>query len=227
MIAVQGPNARAKTAPLLPAGARACGCSGSRRSVAAEFGSWFVARTGYTGEDGFEIMLPAGRPPPRGPRCALRARGPRDSVRATRLRLEAGLSLYGNDLDEDHDPLSSGIAWTVAFEPAARQFIGRAALEASRAAPQFELVGLVLEDRGVLRSHQRVTGSAVRRRRDHERQLFADAEPLDRARARARRRARVEVAVDIRGKPLAARVVKPPFVRHGKIPNIHVNQTGE
>jgi aminomethyltransferase len=66
------------------------------------------------------------------------------------------LSLYGNDLDEDYDPLASGLAWTVAFEPAARQFIGRAALEVSRAAPRCEIIGLVLEDRGVLRSHQPV-----------------------------------------------------------------------
>lgn len=213
MIAVQGPNARAKTATLLPAGA--CDALlGLAPFVAAEFGSWFVARSGYTGEDGFEIALPAGEAAAAW--AALRAAGARPAGLGARdtLRLEAGLSLYGNDLDEDHDPLSSGIAWTVAFEPAARQFIGRAALEASRAAPQFELVGLLLEDRGVLRSHQRVTSSAGA----GEITSGSFSPTLNRSIALARvpAGARGSVTVDVRGKPLAASIVKPPFVRHGK-----------
>ena len=78
-----------------------------------------------------------------------------------------------------------------------------------------KLVGLVLEDRGVLRSHQKVVVARCRRRRAHQRHVLADARALDRLRARAGRDRR-RVQVDIRGKLLPARVVKYPFVRNGK-----------
>src|SRR5262249_50235287 len=150
------PDARSKFAKLLsPSGAQAALALG--QFVGREIEGWFIARTGYTGEDGFEVMLPA-----------------QDAVRVWRdlnalgvaacglgardtLRLEAGMNLYGNDMDVTRNPLESGLAWTVAFEPAARDFIGRKALERIKAqgnTPQ--LVGLLLEDRGVLRSHQKV-----------------------------------------------------------------------
>ncbi len=213
MLAVQGPNARAKTAAIMPDAARNAVLA-LAPFVAAEFGSWFVARTGYTGEDGFEIALPAAEAA--AVWGALRAAGVRPAGLGARdtLRLEAGLSLYGNDLDEDHDPLASGVAWTVAFEPAARQFIGRAALEASRAAPRFELVGLLLEDRGVLRSHQHVTTAAG----PGEVTSGSFSPTLNRSIALARVPAgtRGTVTVEIRGKALAAQVLKPPFVRRGK-----------
>ena len=124
------------------------------------------------------------------------------------------MSLYGNDLDEAHDPLASGLAWTVAFEPASRDFIGRAALERACAAPQAELVGLLLEERGVLRSHQPViTAQGV-----GEITSGTFSPTLNRSIALARVPAGTvgPVQVEIRGKLLAARIVKPPFVRHGK-----------
>ena len=106
----------------------------SKSSSAASSGDWFVARTGYTGEDGFEIMLPAGEAPAvwrtlneRGVKSA--GLGARDT-----LRLEAAMNLYGNDMDESQNPLESGLAWTVSFENPARDFIGRKALEALKAA---------------------------------------------------------------------------------------------
>ena len=182
-----------------------------------EIGDWFIARTGYTGEDGFEIMLPAAsRPRDAGARlnalgvvsCGL---GARDT-----LRLEAGMNLYGNDMDESTHPFESGLGWTVALEPAERRFIGREALEQVTAAGSArQLVGLVLEERGVLRSHQKVIvpGGGGR---DHERHFFTDARTLDRLCARAERPPSQRVQVDIRGKLLAARTVKPPFVRFGK-----------
>jgi len=213
MLAVQGPNARAKTASLLPAPQRDAVLA-LGPFVAAEFGTWFLARTGYTGEDGFEIALPAGDAA--AVWTALRAAGVRPAGLGARdtLRLEAGLSLYGNDLDEKHDPLSSGVAWTVAFEPAERQFIGRGALERVRAAPRFELVGLLLEDRGVLRSHQPVMTALG----PGEITSGTFSPTLNRSIALARVPAGAQgvVQVEIRGKLLAARVVKPPFVRHGK-----------
>ena len=175
-----------------------------------------MARTGYTGEDGFEIMLPAGEAERvwqelnrRGvASCGL---GARDT-----LRLEAGMNLYGNDMDESTHPLESGLAWTVAFEPASRKFIGREALEAIKGeGSRRRMVGLLLEDRGVLRGHQKVltadggTGEVT---------SGTFSPTLERSIALARVPANTgqSVQVDIRGKLLNARVVKPPFVRHGQ-----------
>src|SRR6202051_4989440 len=159
MIAIQGPNAREKTLPLLAGGQR-----GSARELppfcAAAFDSWFVARTGYTGEDGFEVMLPADEAAKTW--NALRAQGIQPAGLGARdtLRLEAGMNLYGHDLDDAHHPLDSGLAWTVAFEPGARDFIGRQALQNLRGPPSDQLVGLMLEERGVLRRDQEVVASA-------------------------------------------------------------------
>jgi len=213
MLAVQGPEARAKTAALLPAETAARALALPVFS-AAEIGGWFVARTGYTGEDGFEIAMPAAEATTVW--AALRAADVRPAGLGARdtLRLEAGLCLYGNDLDEAHDPLESGLAWTVAFDPPDRQFIGRAALERPRAAARAELVGLLLEDRGILRGHQVV--STDRGAGEITSGGFAPTLNRSIALARLPRGTGGEVRVDIRGKALAARVVKPPFVRHGK-----------
>ena len=213
MLAIQGPDARRKTMQLLPEGMRAAALA-LAPFMAAEFGDWFLARTGYTGEDGFEIAIPADTAA--AVWSALRAAEIRPAGLGARdtLRLEAGMSLYGNDLDEAHDPLASGLAWTVAFEPASRDFIGRAALERACAAPQAELVGLLLEERGVLRSHQPViTAQGV-----GEITSGTFSPTLNRSIALARVPAGTvgPVQVEIRGKLLAARIVKPPFVRHGK-----------
>jgi aminomethyltransferase len=181
-----------------------------------ELAPYFVARTGYTGEDGWEVMLPAVDAPKFWEdlkalgvaQCGL---GARDT-----LRLEAGMNLYGNDMDENLTPLESGLTWTVAFDPPERDFIGRSALEAQRSAgvPR-KLVGLVLEERGVLRSHQKVVvpGSG-----EGELTSGTFSPTLERSIGFARVPAATgnEVQVDIRGKLLPARVVKYPFVRNGK-----------
>jgi aminomethyltransferase len=215
MLAIQGPEGRAKAAELLaPADRDAAFALGV--FVGRELGSWFVARTGYTGEDGFEIMMPAADAVPAWRRlnsigvasCGL---GARDT-----LRLEAGMNLYGNDMDESIDPLESGLAWTVALEPPGRAFIGREALEAIRASgPRAKLIGLVLEDRGVLRSHQKVLVPGVG---EGEITSGTFSPTLERSIALARVPAATlaRVQVDIRGKLLNAKVVKPPFVRFGK-----------
>jgi aminomethyltransferase len=215
MLAVQGPKAREISAGLLtPEGAETA--LALQVFSGTEIGSWFVARTGYTGEDGFEIMLPAADAArvwrelnDRGvASCGL---GARDT-----LRLEAGMNLYGNDMDESKHPLESGLAWTVAFEPASRNFIGRKALEAIKAAgsPR-KLVGLVLEDRGVLRSHQKVVIPGVG---EGEITSGTFSPTLQRSIGFARVPAGTgsQVQVDIRGKLLNARVVRPPFVRNGQ-----------
>ncbi len=214
MIAVQGPQARDKAAALLPADVRAAALA-LAPFTAAPLGDLFVARTGYTGEDGWEIILPgaqavqfwralvaAGIRP-----CGL---GARDT-----LRLEAGMNLYGQDMDETTSPLESGLGWTVAWEPAEREFIGRAVLEAQRAAgPQRKMVGLLLEDRGVLRAHQRVVTAAG----DGEVTSGGFSPTLGRSIAFARVPAGAgeRLQVEVRGRLLEARVVRPPFVRNGK-----------
>ena len=218
MLAVQGPEARAKVVKLLsPVGAQAALALGN--FVGREIDNWFIARTGYTGEDGFEVMMPVGDAvrvwkelnAAGVASCGL---GARDT-----LRLEAGMNLYGNDMDETKNPLESGLEWTVAFEPAARDFIGRTVLDAirERGSPM-KLVGLLLEDRGVLRSHQKVIVPGVEGPTAGETTSGTFSPTLERSIAFARVPAATgnQVQVDIRGKLLNASVVKPPFVRFGK-----------
>jgi len=216
MLAVQGPEARAKFARLLPHAAAEKVLELEPFSGREIEGGWFVARTGYTGEDGFEVVLPAAdvvrvwrELNANGvASCGL---GARDT-----LRLEAGMHLYGNDMDETTNPLESGLAWTVAFDPPGRLFIGCRALELIRAKGESrKLVGLVLEDRGVLRSHQKIIVSGVG---EGETTSGTYSPTLERSIGLARVPIGTgdHVQVDIRGKLLNATVVKPPFVRFGK-----------
>jgi aminomethyltransferase len=216
MIAIQGPNARRKAAALL-APAQQVAALGLKPFFGAAFGSWFVARTGYTGEDGFEVMLPAGESADAWNRLRALEVEPAGLGARDTLRLEAGMNLYGNDMDEDHHPLECGLAWTVAFEPPERDFIGRQALERARRTPGSELVGLVLEERGVLRSHQKVfTAGADSLPGEVTSGTFSPTLNRSIALARVRSVTNPTVQVEIRGKLLAARIVRPPFVRHGK-----------
>jgi aminomethyltransferase len=217
ILAVQGPAAREKTVALLTPAHRDTALD-IRRFAAAAVDSWFVARTGYTGEDGFEIMLPGTEAAAAW--RALVAQGARPAGLGARdtLRLEAGMNLYGNDMDETRHPLESGLAWTVALEPEERNFIGREALARARASGADRLVGLVLEERGVLRSHQIVSAGAEGAARLGEITSGTFSPTLNRAIALARLapQSDTRVWVEIRGKQHAARVVKPPFVRNGK-----------
>ena len=215
MIAVQGPEARARVhAVLTDDQQRLAGELKPFVGVGAD--DLFIARTGYTGEDGYEIMLPgaqAGRLwadlVSQGVRpCGL---GARDS-----LRLEAGMNLYGADMDESVTPLDSGLAWTVAFTPQARAFIGRGALEAQRdAGSHGRFVGLVLQDRGVLRAHQPVTvdGAVVGETTSGG---FSPTLNTSIALARLAGGEAQSCQVEVRGRLLTCQIVAPPFVRHGK-----------
>jgi aminomethyltransferase len=215
MIAVQGPAARDKAAPLLPADLRAPALA-LKPFFAAENAQWFVGRTGYTGEDGFEIICPADASPAfwrslRDAGIAPCGLGARDT-----LRLEAGMNLYGQDMDEETSPLESGLGWTLAWDPAERDFIGREALERQRHAEDLRgFVGLLLTGRGVLRAHQSVLsgGNVV-----GEITSGGFAPTLERSIALARVAQDLgdDCEVEIRNKPVPARVVKPPFVRNGK-----------
>lgn len=217
MIAVQGPNARDKAHAALGAGIDAA--RALKPFVAADCGELFIARTGYTGEDGYEIMLPnerAGKV-----WDALLAAGVKPTGLGARdtLRLEAGMNLYGQDMDEDITPLEAGLTWTVAFDPAERNFIGRSVLDAQRAhGAKRKLVGLILEDRGVLRAHQRVVTAAG----DGETTSGSFSPTLGKSIALARipvdaKNALGETCqVEIRGKLLNAQITKYPFARNGK-----------
>ena len=212
MIAVQGPNARERFWTAFPTARAATVMLGIFQ--AADWDGWLVARTGYTGEDGFEITLPAadaaqvwqklleaGIKP-----CGL---GARDT-----LRLEAGMNLYGQDMDEGISPYEAGLKWTVDLKDAARDFIGKSALATRRLDAQF--VGLLLLDRGVLRAHQKV----ITPQGNGEITSGSFSPTLNQSIALARLPVGVaigsEVEVEIRDKRLKARVVKPSFVRNGK-----------
>ena len=216
ILAIQGPQAREKVAELL---------SASRAALIRELkpfegrfeGDWFIARTGYTGEDGLEIILPALQAPAFfndlvGAGIAPSGLGARDT-----LRLEAGMNLYGNDIDEAHSPLTSNLAWSIAWDPAERDFIGRKALEAEQARGiSLKLVGLVLEERGVLRAHQVVRVAEI-----GEGEITSGSFSPTLSKAIALARLPMATAdraeVEIRGKWYPVRVVKPTFVRHGRI----------
>jgi aminomethyltransferase len=211
MIAVQGPHARAKVWQVLPQVKAAT--EGLVAFQAADCGEYFVARTGYTGEDGFEIMLP--RDKAESLWNALHHAGVRPIGLGARdtLRLEAGMNLYGQDMDESVGPLESGLGWTVDLK-SPRDFIGKAALLARP--PARQLVGLVLLDRGVLRGHQKV----VTPHGPGEVTSGTFAPTLEKSIALARVPNGVQVGdtvqVEIRDKLLHAEVVKYPFARNGK-----------
>jgi aminomethyltransferase len=215
MLAVQGPNARTKVAGLLDERGRDTVLA-LKPFSAALVGSWFVARTGYTGEDGFEIVMPAGQAVEVWARLAEAGVRPCGLGARDTLRLEAGMNLYGTDMDETTTPLESGLAWTVAMQPVERDFIGRAALQAQldTGVPR-KLVGLVLEDRGVLRGHQRVLVEGVGEG-EVTGGTFSPTLGASIAFARVPADTGAACQVDIRGKLLNARVVQPPFVRNGK-----------
>ena len=215
MLAIQGPQARAKIAELVSA-SRAELIRQLKPFEGRQEGDWFIARTGYTGEDGLEIILPSQQAPSFfndlvGAGISPVGLGARDT-----LRLEAGMNLYGQDIDENVSPLAANMAWTIAWEPADRQFIGRGALEAERArGVTSKLVGLVLEERGVLRAHQVVRIAEIG---EGEITSGSFSPTLSKSIALAR----VPIAtteraeVEIRGKWYPVRVVRPTFVRHGR-----------
>jgi aminomethyltransferase len=211
ILAVQGPQALKKMLSIFPAK-----LNDLKPFHAMMLDQYFIARTGYTGEDGFEIIFPgkdaavfwqallAADIKP----CGL---GARDT-----LRLEAGLNLYGADMDDTITPLEANLAWTVAWEPTERDFIGRAALEKQlQGGYQKKLVGLVLEGQGVLRHHQKVIVKNIGTG-DITSGSFSPTLNRGIALARVPVETGQQCFVDIRGKWVPAQVIKPPFVRQGK-----------
>ena len=215
MIAVQGPNALQLIATAIPALALAAKelLVFHGRCVDTPFGEIMIARTGYTGEDGAELLIPidqtaniwsilvkAGAQPA--------GLGARDT-----LRLEAGMNLYGQDMTDQSNPLDVGLGWTI-DRTSNRDFNGRKAL--SQKQQEFVFLGLVLQDKGVLRAHQIVKTSEG----SGEITSGTFSPSLQKSIALAKLPLPTKVGdlvkVVIRDKELNALVVKPPFVRHGK-----------
>lgn len=213
MIAVQGPNAKAKAAELFSAAQKEA-VAGVKAFYGVQAEDLFIATTGYTGEAGYEIMVPnadaadywqklldAGVKP-----CGL---GARDT-----LRLEAGMNLYGLDMDETISPLAANMAWTITWQPQERDFVGRAALEQQKAQGTEKLVGLVMTDKGVLRAGQKVKvigGEGV-----ITSGTFSPTLGHSIAMARVPASVGETAEVEIRKKWVKVNVVKPSFVRNGK-----------
>jgi len=218
MIAVQGPNARARVIGLLHEVDRPRIEKLGRFAAAAAQGPHgmplFIARTGYTGEDGFEIIVPTEHAVALWQSLADAGVKPAGLGARDTLRLEAGMNLYGQDMDETVSPWEANLGWTIALDEG-RDFIGRKALEAQKAAgvPRV-MVGLVLDEKGVLRHGQKVLTA------NGEGEILSGSfsPTLDKAVAFARIPAGEpgEVRVDIRGREVPVRVVKYPFVRDGK-----------
>jgi aminomethyltransferase len=211
MIAVQGPNAKAKVWEVLPETRAAS--EGLKPFNSVQVGDYFVASTGYTGEDGFELTLPASRADALWQALADAGVKPIGLGARDTLRLEAGMNLYGQDMDESVSPLNAGLTWTIDLL-AERDFVGKAALQAQPQQQQF--LGLLLEDKGVLRAHQKV----VTAQGTGEITSGTFSPSLQRSIALARLPLGVAIGdtvkVEIRDKQLAASVVKPCFVRNGK-----------
>ena len=182
---------------------------------AIELGDWMLARTGYTGEAGLEIMLPNADAPALWSRLIAAGAAPAGLGARDTLRLEAGLKLHGQDMDEGTTPLEAGLARTVHWQPEERRFIGREALAKQAASgPRNQLFGLVLEGRGVLRSGQRVLtgqGEGV-----VTSGIFSPTLGYSIAFARLPSNVAGPAEVLIRGKRQGASLVRPPFVRRGQ-----------
>ena len=223
MIAVQGPTARDKVLGLLREDDRACigklGKFTAGDAHTLDGTPLFVARTGYTGEDGFEVVVPQDRAVALW--NALLGAGVKPAGLGARdtLRLEAGMNLYGQDMDESVSPYEAALGWTVALDEG-RAFVGREVLERQKAngAPR-QMIGLVMDDKGVLRHGQKVLTT------------FGEGEVLSgtfsptlgKAIAFARvpageipLGAEGNVRVEIRGREVPVRVVRFPFVRDGQ-----------
>jgi aminomethyltransferase len=215
MVAVQGPEARSLAAALLDDQWRDAALA-LKPFYGLEADDWFIARTGYTGEDGWEIVLPAAEAAGFWRRCVAVGIAPCGLGARDTLRLEAGMNLYGTDMDDTVSPLEAGLGWTIAWDPEDRDFIGRGPLAEVRAnSNRQKFAGLLLEGKGILRNHQRVVIDGLA---DGEITSGGFSPTLERSIAMARIPAGdyVRAQVEVRRRLLDVRVVKLPFVRNGK-----------
>lgn len=216
MIAVQGPQAIAITKTLVSSEAAAV-IDSLKVFQGLASGNWFYGRTGYTGEDGLEIMLPNGEAPAFWQALAAAGVAPCGLGARDTLRLEAGMNLYGHEMDEQTSPLVANMGWTIAWEPTVRNFIGRTPIQAEKAAGITQkLVGLVLRERGVLRAEQVVSVEGCDQKGVITSGTFSPSLGYSIALARVPVTIGSHCQVEMRGKQVTVEVVQPNFVRHGK-----------
>lgn len=216
ILAIQGPEAL-RIMRSLCGDHDATTIAGLAAFSAVSLDDWFVARTGYTGEDGVEIMLPASAAPTLWRDLLNAGASPAGLGARDTLRLEAGLNLYGSDMDESVSPLEVNLGWTVAWEPASRDFIGRSALEQQRReGERWQLVGLVMTARGVLRGQMSVHVAWSEDVGEITSGTFSPTLGHSIALARVPAGQGDGVEVEMRGKRVPVQMVKPGFVRRGK-----------
>ena len=187
-----------------------------RRYSALESGDWFIARTGYTGEDGVEIVLPESKAV--GLWQALAEQGVQAAGLAARdsLRVEAGLCRYGEDLDEEHSPVESGIPSTIDIVDPDRDFIGREILEDHKLfGGRYMQIGLILDGRGVMQKGQTVelVGRSIGTITSG---TFSPTREVSVALARVEKRFTGGCDISIRDRLLPAHIASVPFVPHGR-----------
>lgn len=215
MLAIQGPAVKDLFAKFIPAES-VDAVAALKPFTFTEAKDWFVARTGYTGEDGVEIIFPAKDAATVWQKLLAAEIKPIGLGARDTLRLEAGMNLYGSDMDENVTPLESNLSWTVAMDPKERDFIGRAALEKQQQdGVKMRLVGLVLDGPGIIRNHQKIF---TENGGEGEVTSGGYSPTLSNSIALARVPADIGATcfVEIRNKKIPAHVIKPPFVRQGK-----------
>ena len=221
MVAVQGPNAIDKVKQVRSQqDAELISSLEIFQGLLAD-DEWFYARTGYTGEDGLEVIVPETEVVEFWKALLTAGVAPAGLGARDTLRLEAGMNLYGNEMNDSVSPLEAGTGWTIAWKPTDRDFFGRKALEAQKEAGKLnKLVGIVLETRGVMRSHQKVIieglGEGVPCEGEITSGTFSPTLQHSIAMARVPYSAGTECSIEMRGKLVPARIVKMPFVRNGK-----------
>ncbi len=216
MIAIQGPTIVDKASQVFTA-EQMQKISPLKRFYGDFIGEWMVARTGYTGEDGYEVMLPESDAVAFWNKCVEAGIKPTGLGARDTLRLEAGMNLYGTDMDENYTPINSGLGWTVSLTDKDRAFNGRATIEAQKNSGKHQrLVGIVLNGRGILRNHLPLF------QKDSDTQIGETTSgsfspSTQKAIAMARIKTIVDdLEVEIRGKRLPVTIVKMPFVKNGK-----------
>jgi len=176
--------------------------------------TWFIARTGYTGERGIELILPADDAVQLWQDLSSAGVRPIGLGARDTLRLEAGMNLYGSDMDESVTPLESNMAITVVME-GERDFIGKAKLKSQLdEGLSQELIGLIMQSRGVLRAHYPIYSGDEQ---VGEITSGAYSPTCGHSIALARVKSGAEdLEVDIRQKRIPVLKVNPPFARNGK-----------
>lgn len=213
LLAIQGPLARERTQAVLPESLQPV-VMDLKPFTSLSGAGFFVGRTGYTGEDGFEVYAPKDQVQDFWEALLRQGVKPIGLGARDSLRLEAGLNLYGNDMDEGVTPYESNVGWTVALNPPEREFIGREALELSRESVSLALTGVVLPSRGMLRTGMEVY-AGDRSIGTITSAVYSPTLKHSIAMARVQAGHTGEWSVDLRGKRCPIQAVPLPFVKQG------------